>query len=77
LYPRTLKINHPIYKEHHGGLEDSRDDEIGNGDDHWDFNFPQLVDFTFNAERDWAVEKFFPPRSDGDESVENIWILEM
>jgi hypothetical protein len=58
-------------------LEDSHDDEIGNGDDHWDYNFPHLVDFiTFDAERDCAtvrdVEKFFPPRSDGDESVENI-----
>jgi hypothetical protein len=63
-------------------LENSKNDEIGNGDDHWDYKFPQLVDFiTFNAERDcatvWDVEKHFPRRSDGDESVENISIVEM
>lgn len=76
-----MKINHPINKEHHGGLDDY-DDEIGNGDDHWDYGFPLLVDFiVFDAERDCAtvrgIEEHFPPRPNGDESVENIWIIEM
>lgn len=75
------KLNHPIDKEHHGGLDDY-DEEIGNGDDFWDFNFPQLVDFImFDAEKDCAtvrhIEKHFPPRPDGDENAENIWITEM
>ncbi|KAF7054282.1 hypothetical protein CFC21_061985 [Triticum aestivum] len=75
------KLNHPIDKEHHGGLDDY-DEEIGNGDDHWDYKFPQLVDFImFDAEKDCAtvrhIEKRFPPRPDGDESAENLWITEM
>ncbi|XP_037425232.1 uncharacterized protein LOC119290701 isoform X2 [Triticum dicoccoides] len=76
-----MKINHPINKEHHGGFEDY-DGEIGNGDDHWDYGFPLLVDFiVFDAERDCAtvrgIEEHFPPRPDGDESIENLWIIEM
>ncbi|KAF7049395.1 hypothetical protein CFC21_057940 [Triticum aestivum] len=75
------KLNHPIDKEHHGGLDDY-DEEIGNGEDHWDYKFPQLVDFImFDAEKDCAtvrhIEKRFPPRPDGDESAENLWITEM
>ncbi|XP_047086643.1 uncharacterized protein LOC124698170 [Lolium rigidum] len=74
-----IKINHPIDKEHNGGLEDYDADKIGNGDDHWAYNFPPLVDFImFDAERDsatvCAVEKSFPQSSDGDESVEDFWI---
>lgn len=77
-----IRINHPTDKEHHGGLQDKDDAEVWNGDDHWVYEFPQLVDFiTFDADRDCAtvldVEKRFPRRSDGDESVENIWIAEM
>lgn len=74
-----IKINHPIDKEHNGGLEDYDDDKIGNGDDHWAYNFPRLVDFImFDAERDsatvCAVEKSFPQSSDGD--LEDFWIRE-
>ncbi|CAM0872671.1 unnamed protein product [Alopecurus aequalis] len=73
-----IKINHPVDKEHNGGLEEYDDDEIGNGDDHWADIFP-LVDFVmFDAERDSAtvraIEENFPQSSDGDESVEDFWI---
>uniref|UniRef100_A0ACD5X3H1 Uncharacterized protein n=1 Tax=Avena sativa TaxID=4498 RepID=A0ACD5X3H1_AVESA len=76
-----IKINHPVDKEHNGGLEVYDDDEIGNGDDQWDYSFP-LVDFVmFDAERDSAtvraIEENFPQSSDGDESVEDFWIHEV
>jgi hypothetical protein len=62
-------------------LEEYDDDEIGNGDDHWAYNFP-LVDFVmFDAERDSAtvraIEESFPQRADVDESVEDFWICEI
>jgi hypothetical protein len=62
-------------------LEEYDDDEIGNGDDHWAYNFP-LVDFVmFDAERDSAtvraIEESFPQSSDGDESFEDFWICEI
>jgi hypothetical protein len=62
-------------------LEEYDDEEIGNGDDLWDYNFP-LVDFVmFDAERDSptvrAIEESFPQSSDGDESIEDFWICEM
>ncbi|XP_051181806.1 uncharacterized protein [Lolium perenne] len=76
-----IKIDHPVDTEHNGGLEEYDDEEIGNGDDLWDYNFP-LVDFVmFDAERDSptvrAIEESFPQSSDGDESIEDFWICEM